>query len=741
MRLSTKRLAAASARHPWRTIGAWVVVSVLAVAAIALLLGDSLTTEGRPTNDPESERAIDVQARAFPPDTRNAVSDIVVVRSEQHTVESAPFRSFVETLIADGRATNVVGDARSYLTDPDPSLVSRDRRATIVPILVIDSDGVEDVVQVVEAADADPDFAVSITGDQTLDYDFNKLSQEDLENGELRFGLPAALIILLLVFGAVVAGLVPLLMAIVSIVVALGLVAVVAQQFELSIFVVNMLTGMGLALGIDYALFVISRYREERSRGLEKFDAISASGSTASRAVVFSGTAFVVAMFGMLLVPNSIMRSLAAGAILVGIVSVFAAATLLPALLGLLGDRVDSLRIPIVGRRSLDASNPEGRFWGAIIRRVLRRPGLSLALSVGVLVALALPVLGMNIGTSGVSSLPDRFASKQGFLALESEFPGATTDPVEIVVSSGSSESARSEASAALDRLRTRLAGDPRFGSGEIRLSESGDVSVASVPVVGDPASSETIAAVQELRSELVPEAFEGIDAEVLVGGTSSENIDYFDSVIDPAPWVIAFVLLLTFLLLTVVFRSVVIAGTAVALNLLSVAAAYGLLVLVFQHGVGAELLGFQQVDAIEAWVPLFLFSVLFGLSMDYQVFLLSRIKERYDQSGDTTDAVTFGVASTARIITGAALIIVAVFSGFARGDLVMFQQMGFGVAVALLIDATIIRSVLLPSAMSLLGRWNWYLPRRLEWLPRLQVEGEAARPGRELGRSSQKAA
>jgi RND superfamily putative drug exporter len=347
----------------------------------------------------------------------------------------------------------------------------------------------------------------------------------------------------------------------------------------------------------------------------------------------------------------------------------------------------------------------------------------------------------MNIGTSGVSSLPDRFASKQGFLALESEFPGATTDPVEIVVSSGSSESARSEASAALDRLRTRLAGDPRFGSGEIRLSESGDVSVASVPVVGDPASSETIAAVQELRSELVPEAFEGIDAEVLVGGTSSENIDYFDSVIDPAPWVIAFVLLLTFLLLTVVFRSVVIAGTAVALNLLSVAAAYGLLVLVFQHGVGAELLGFQQVDAIEAWVPLFLFSVLFGLSMDYQVFLLSRIKERYDQSGDTTDAVTFGVASTARIITGAALIIVAVFSGFARGDLVMFQQMGFGVAVALLIDATIIRSVLLPSAMSLLGRWNWYLPRRLEWLPRLQVEGEAARPGRELGRSSQKAA
>jgi RND superfamily putative drug exporter len=237
------------------------------------------------------------------------------------------------------------------------------------------------------------------------------------------------------------------------------------------------------------------------------------------------------------------------------------------------------------------------------------------------------------------------------------------------------------------------------------------------------------VAAVRDLRSELVPRTFADSGAEVYVGGTTSENIDYFDSVIDPAPAVIAFVLGLTFILLTVVFRSVVVAGTAVILNLLSVGAAYGLLVTVFQHGIGADLFGFQQTDTIEAWVPLFLFSVLFGLSMDYQVFLLSRIKERYDASRDTTDAVMFGVGSTARIITGAALIIVAVFAGFARGDLIMFQQMGFGVAVALLIDATVIRSVLLPSAMRLLGDWNWYLPRGLAWLPRLQVEGETEEP------------
>ena len=247
-----------------------------------------------------------------------------------------------------------------------------------------------------------------------------------------------------------------------------------------------------------------------------------------------------------------------------------------------------------------------------------------------------------------------------------------------------------------------------------------------TVPVQGDPSGEVAIDGVRDLRSEIVPAAFRDTDAEVLVGGLTSENIDYFGSVIDPAPYVIAFVLGLTFVLLTIVFRSVAIAGLSVALNLLSVGAAFGLLVLVFQHGIGAGLFGFQEVESIEAWVPLFLFSVLFGLSMDYQVFMLSRIKERHQEKGDTTDAIQFGVSSTARIITGAALIIVAVFAGFARGDLIMFQQMGFGVAVALLIDATVIRSVVLPSAMKLLGRWNWYVPSWLEWLPRVRLEARS---------------
>jgi uncharacterized membrane protein YdfJ with MMPL/SSD domain len=589
----------------------------------------------------------------------------------------------------------------------------------LLPIFIDGEDAAADAIAAVDRADANPDFEVAITGSETRDHDVNKLSERDLQNGELKFGLPAALIVLLLVFGAVVAGVVPLLMAIFSIVVALGLVAILSQQFELSVFIVNMLTGMGLALGIDYSLFVISRYREERGRGRDPLDSIAASGATASRAVLFSGSAFVIAMFGMLLVPSNIMRSLAAGAILVGVTSVAAALTLLPALLGLIRDRVDSLRLPVVGRKTIERTNPEGRFWRGVVDRVLRRPALSLAVTTALLLAAAAPVLGMSVGTAGVSTFPDDLASKRGYLALQRDFGQQTADPAHVVVVNASSK----EVSARAKRLRDRLAGDPRFGPGEIR--RAGDVIDLVIPVRGDATGDAAVAAVRDVR-RFAPEAFAATDADPLVGGTTSENIDYFDGVTDPAPLVFAFVLGLTLVLLTLAFRSIAIALTAIALNLLSVGAAYRLLVLVFQHGVGADLLGFQQIDTIEAWVPLFLFSVLFGLSMDYQVFLLSRIRERYDQTCDTRDAVGWGVASTARIITGAALIIVAVFSGFARGDLVMFQQMGFGVAVSLLIDATLIRSVLLPSIMALLGDRSWYLPRWLEWIPHVEIEGRA---------------
>src|SRR5262249_33035940 len=298
--------------------------------------------------------------------------------------------------------------------------------------------------------------------------------------------------------------------------------------------------------------------------------------------------------------------------------------------------------------------------------------------------------------------------------------PGASANPVRIVAE-GTSASGVDQA---LTHLRTRLATDHRFGPGQIERSAGGDVAVLAVPIRGDSAGDQARAAVRDLRSNVIPKEFAGTDATVYVGGDTAENVDYINSVRDPAPIVLAFVLGLTFILLTIVFRSVVVSATAVILNLLSVGAAYGLLVLVFQHGFASGLLGFTRADTIEAWVPLFLFSVLFGLSMDYQVFLLTRIRERFLRSGETRDAVAWGVGSAARRITGAALIIVAVFIGFAMGDLIMFQQMGFGVAVALLIDATIIRSVLVPAAMTILDRRNWYLPSWLHWLPELHVEG-----------------
>jgi uncharacterized membrane protein YdfJ with MMPL/SSD domain len=723
----TESLARLAARHPWRTIAAWLVAIVLAVAAVATLLGGSLTTEGQVTNNPESVRALDLRNERFPP--AGEPTELIVVRSETLTVEDPAFQARLEELAERTRATGVVAGAQLPQGPDDPALVSPDRHAVLVPLRLVppEDENVAELIDVVRAADGRAGFDVAMTGEFTTDHDFNELSQHDLEEGELRFGLPAALIVLVLVFGALVAASLPLLLALVSIAVALGLTALVAQPFELSVFVVNMLTGMGLALGIDYALFVVSRVREERAHGRSTEEAIAAAGATASRAVLFSGSAFVLAMLGLLLVQSTIMRSLAAGAILVGVVSVIAALTLLPAVLRLLGDRIDRLRVPIVGRNVGRQAAQESRFWGAIVHRVLRRPTVALVAGAGLLLAAAAPVLTLDIGAAGISTLPDRLTSKQGYLALERSFPAAGADPAEIVVEG---DVTSPDVRRGIDALVDRLAADPAFGTPTVEQNEDGDLAVVTVPVSADALSQRAIDAVERLRAEHVPAAFVGVDAEVLVGGTTAENIDYFDVMARWLPIVLAFVLGLSFLLLTVAFRSVTIAATTIVLNLLSVGAAYGLVVAVFQHGIGTDLLGFQQVDTIEAWVPLFLFAVLFGLSMDYQVFLLSRIRERFAETGDTGDAVAFGIANTGRIITGAALIIVAVFAGFAAGDLVMFQQMGFGVAVALLLDATVVRSVLVPAAMQLLGPRNWYLPRWLEWLPHVEVEGhEPASP------------
>jgi RND superfamily putative drug exporter len=646
-------------------------------------------------------------AERLPATPEDFTTDVVVIRSDVVPVGKIEFSERVNQVIDRLRETPGV---LNVVDTP----AARTRRAVVIEVGLADEAAASNVADVLNEMD-DRAFDLFATGQWMVEQDFQKLSQDDLKKGELQFGLPAAFLVLLLVFGAVVAGLVPIVLALLAILTALGLVALVGIAFELSIFTINMLSGMGLALGIDYSLFVVSRFREERSVGRDKLDAIAATGSTASRAVLFSGLAFVVAMFGLLLIPNTIFRSLAFGAITVGITSVIAALTLLPAVLSLLGDRVNALRIPIIGRGAERGTATEGRFWGAMVRAVMRRPVVSLVLSVGVLLALCIPLLDYQTGEAGIRTLPDRFESKQGFTALQEEFGVGTTDSVEVVIDA---PELSAEVHEGITRLADRMEANPAFRQVELDLNPEQRLAVIEALPAGDSRDERALAAVRELREEEIP------GARVLVTGETAEAIDYFALTDLWLPILIAVVLGLSFILLTVAFRSLVVPLKAILLNLLSVGAAYGVLILVFQKGFGNELFGFQQVDFIEAWVPLFLFAVLFGLSMDYHVFLLSRIRERYLRTGDNNEAVAHAVGSTARMITGAALIIIAVFGGFAVGDLVMFQQMGFGVAVSLLIDATIIRSVILPASMKLLGERNWYLPKRLHWLPDFHIEG-----------------
>ena len=656
---------------------------------------------------------------------RGSTSDVVIVRSATKTVDDPEFRAFVEDLYLDivGLGRNIVRQGTLYYQAGDESLVSPDRDTTIIPISLNGDSAVDDVLEVIHAARADGIFEVAMTGSITLDKDFLETAANDL-NVELKIGLPTALVILIIVFGALVAASLPVVLAFISIIVALAATALIGQAFQFSFFVTNMIFMIGLAVGIDYSLFIVSRFREERRRGLEKDAAITKAGSTASQAVLFSGITVILALLGMLIMPQTLFRSLAGGAILVVIAAVLASLTLLPAMLSLLGDKVNALRIPFIGRRqTAEVGDAASRnIWELVTRAVMRRPVISLIVTAGLLMAVGLPTFGLNVGFPGVSTLPNDLAAKEGFLLLEEEFSFGLVEPVRIAVS-GDIQSAPVQA--ALDDLAASLASDNSFtGEPTIRVNTSEDLAYITVPVAGDTYSDDTVEAIRRLRSDYIPEAFDGVSAEAFVAGETANSIDFFDMSTGYLPLVFAFVLGLSFILLTLVFRSIVVPIKAIIMNLLSVGAAYGLLVLVFQEGYGASLLGFQQVQNVAAWIPLFLFSVLFGLSMDYHVFLLSRIRERFDETDDNRGSVAYGVRTTAGIITGAALIMVAVFSGFAAGDLVMFQQVGFGLAIAVLLDATIIRIILVPASMRLLGRWNWYLPKWLGWLPQIRVEG-----------------
>jgi RND superfamily putative drug exporter len=728
MRLSPQGVARWSAKRRFTVIGIWVVLFLVGGLLTSRYLSGALTTHAEFTNSPDSKQAQQLLEQRLTGPRRS--NELVIVRSESTTVTDPDFKAYVQRLAGDINALKPAFVQQA--TDPYQAgnrFVSQDRHATLIPVTMAGTlgDANTNIDKLLDRTlhTPHPDgFKVWVAGEATAAKDANTIAEQDLKQGET-IGIVAALVILIVVFGAVAAAVVPIVLAVMAIVVALGLVSLLGLAFDLSFFVTNMVTMIGLAVGIDYSLFTVSRYREERAHGRDKLAAIAAAGRTANRAVFFSGMTVVLALAGMLLNPTTIFRSIAAGAIAVVLVAVAASLTLLPALLAVMGDKVNALRVPVLFRRQQDVERTHG-FWAGVARRVMARPVVHLLGASAILAVAAVPLFGIRTGFSGISSYPDDIQSKQAFTVLARDFSGGLTSPAQIVVDGD----VRSPAvTAAVAKLQAALRADRAYGPSVVQTNQAGNLALVSVPVKGDPSGEAATAAVRHLRKVTIPAAFDGVDARVKVGGETAGGIDFVDLTHWYTPFAIAFVLGLSFLLLLVVFRSVVLPLLGVALNLLSAGAAYGLLVWVFQHGTGAGLFGFQRVDIIQAWLPLFLFSVLFGLSMDYQVFLLSRIQERYSHSGDNRDAVAFGLRTTGGIITGAAVIMVAVFAGFAAGRLVELQQMGFGLAVAVLIDATLVRSVLVPAAMRLLGRRNWYLPSALRWLPQLRIEGAPAEP------------
>ncbi|MQG67404.1 MAG: MMPL family transporter [SAR202 cluster bacterium] len=657
---------------------------------------------------------------------------MVIVRSDSLTVDNPRFQGFVESIFEEitGLGTDVVeGGFHFYLVGQE-LLVSEDRRSTLIPLTMAGNpdeahERIDEIHEVAHQFDGREGFQVLVTGEATLSKDFIEISEDDLLTGEM-FGVPIALVIMVVVFGAVVASFVPLLIAFVSIALALGVAAIIGQVFTLSVFVQNMATLIGLAVGIDYSLFILERFREERAIGRDKGDAVVRAAATAGRAVFFSGMTVMLALLGLFFVPTDLFWSLAIGAILVVAAAVLASLTLLPAVLYVLGDRVNALKLPLLGRSQGESREMNSGVWDRIARGVMRYPAVSLVLAAGILIAAGVSYLDINTNLAGVSVLPEKALAKDGFELLDRDFFGGISSPIEIVIDG----EADSEAvQAGIEGLRTSLAEDSAFGAALVEVNNARDLTLLTVVAAGDPSSSESSQRIQNLRDRIIPQAFTGAPAEVLVTGVAAKTTDFTETVDRLQPTVFAFVLGLSFLLLMLIFRSILVPLKAIIMNLLSVGAAYGILVLVVQEGYGNDFFGFTQVEAIESWLPLFMFAVLFGLSMDYHVFLLSRIRERFDEHGDNSEAIAFGIRSTGKIITGAALIMVAVFGGFAMGDMVLFQQMGFGLAVAILLDATIVRSVLVPSTMKLLGRANWYLPNWLNWLPELQVEASELSP------------
>ncbi len=721
------RMARWSSRHRKKAFWGWLAFVILAFA-IGLSMGSNLISDVDNFNGESHKAELALDQAGLRPQ-----SETVFIQSDTHTVKDPEFKAAVEDVASHLRKVAYVQNVKSPLDGE--SAVSKDGHAALVDFDVAGdsteaADRIDPVLAAVAAAQKrHPDLAVEQIGDASANKAINKTIQDDLGSAGM-LSIPVTLILLLLTFGSFVAASVPLWIGLSSVIAALGLTNIASQIVPVDSNLPAVILLIGLAVGVDYSLFYLKREREERAAGRSETAALEASAATSGRAVLISGATVIVAMAGMFISGDKTFISFAMGTIIVVAVAVFASLTVLPAMLSWLGDRVENGRVPFLKRGGRGVG--ESRFWSGLTGAVMRHPGISLVVTGALLIALALPALGMKSVTSAVDQLPADLPIIVTYNKVKEVFPqeGVTATVVMKVddVKAGGPTTGIAALVAAVDR-------NPKFFKHGTELIESKDDTVAqiNIPTVGSGNDQASFDALNKLRDDIVPATVGKVEgASVNVTGEAASSEDFRSNLDSRLPLIFAFVFGLAFLLMLVTFRSIVIPIKAILLNLLSVGAAYGVLVIVFQNGNGESILGFESNGGVTNWLPLFLFVVLFGLSMDYHVFILSRVRELYDRGMSTDQAVQQGIATTAGTVTSAAAVMVGVFLVFVTLQFLDFKELGLGLAVAVLIDATIIRGVMLPAAMKLLGDWNWYLPSWLEWMPRIGGEGEARGAGPE---------
>jgi uncharacterized membrane protein YdfJ with MMPL/SSD domain len=709
-----------SAGHRKTAIFGWLAF-VIAAVVIGGAIGTKQLDEDE-TLPGESGRAARILAEGF----EQPGGETVLIQSTTLTSKSPAFEAAIDDVIHRLSATPAVTNIRNPLDPANAGQVSADGHSAIVDFDIRgDADKAVDKIDPINVAvgataAAHPQFFIDgfgVSAEKEVDEKVN----QDLENAGL-LSLPVTIVILLVAFGAFVAAGIPLLLALSAVMATMGLLALPSQFWPVEENISAIVLLIGLAVGVDYSLFYLKREREERAAGRSESAALEAAAATSGRAVLISGLTVMIAMAGMFLTGDEVFGSFALATIMVVAIAVLGSLTVLPALLSWLGDRVNKARVPFLHRLQRPSG---GRFWSWILDRVLRHPVASAAVSAGVLIALALPALGMKTVVPGAEALPQDLPAIQTYNRLQAAFPGEQ-DPALVVVKAKSIDDPQVQA--AIENLRTKaLATGQIHEPVSVEVNKARTIARIDLPLDGTGTDNASNAALSTLREEIVPATVGSLEGvETGVTGTTAISKDFDSSMRSTAPLVFAFVLAFAFVLLLVSFRSIVIAVKAILLNLLSVAAAYGVLVLIFQHDWAKGILDFDYSGGVMAFMPVFLFVILFGLSMDYHVFILSRVREAYDRGMKTEDAVAHGIKTTAGVVTSAAIVMVFVFGIFATLSVVMLKQFGVGLATAVLIDATIVRAVLLPAAMKLLGDWNWYLPRWLEWLPRLEHESEA---------------